>query len=207
MTVGTFRLPVRVGWSGAGAPGVNVWHFRCDDSLGTGLGSAFQAAVDAIHTFYSDLLNTTAATVTFDADAATNVADQTSHTISWTHLARGGSPYFGAPPVLAQCISWKTSIAARRGHGRTFFGPLATAQLQDDGSPLDAFQALVRTASQKLVDASTGANGWAVGVYGQQNQAPRGTTSAQRAALPHVFRDITGFTLRDQWAILRSRRG
>lgn len=207
MAAGTFRLPVRIDWGGPGSPGVNVWHFRCDDAFATGLGSAFAAAVDAVHTFYSDLVGGFATGATVTCDQAIRQEDQSSLSVDFPKLSAAAGAYDGAPPVLAAVVSWKTSIAARRGRGRTFVGPLQFSAMDHDGTPTANLLTGMTSAAQALVDASTGANGWAIGIYGQQNQAPKGTTSAERAALPHVIRDVTGFAIHDKWAILTSRRG
>lgn len=89
--------------------------------------------------------------------------------------------------------------------GRTFIGPLAIGCIQTDGTPVPGVITQVSTASTNLLNASQGIGGWAVGVWGQQSKMA-GASSQDRAAAPHVHRDITSFKVKDRFAILRSRR-
>lgn len=202
-----FRVPIDLAWDGPGTPGVNVWHIRTVLDAG---GTDLQQAVDAVRTFYHSCngAGTLANSVfpsgyTANVGQAVNVVDQTTAQPTFTQVT-GGASTTEAPQLLQMCVSWRTSIAARRGMGRTFVGPLTGAQVQSDGTIFGTGVTRVRDAAIALVTASTAATGWAVGVYGLQNPAPEGTTDF--GALPHVLRDITGSSVRDRFAVLRSRR-
>lgn len=200
-----FRLPVNLTWPMAGSPGVNVWHIRTAGELDP--LQPLSNAVETIHSFYDDIAMGSwgggqagiyAKGVTISAEEAIDVETQEAHSVDFASIAPGVTDD-PAPPSLQICVSWRTSIAARRGRGRTFLGPLGKAIIGTDGTPVDAAVSMVRTACQTLVDASGGVNDYAIGVYGLQT-AGGGPTS------PHVLRDITGFRVNDQFAILRSRR-
>ena len=204
-----YRVPVNLTWPGTGGPGVNVWHVRTDtDWVAT--PAYLQAAVDAIHDFYEDITGqgTTGGdwmASDFAADLGTVVDVETAEMGSpqWTKV-QGAGQTTNAPSVIQVCISWTTSIAARRGRGRTFVGPLQGGAIEANGSVNEACLTSLRAAAQKLIDASSAANGWAIGVYGLAAAAPQGTVDY--AALPHVLRDIQGYSIKDKFAVLRGRR-
>jgi hypothetical protein len=106
--------------------------------------------------------------------------------------------------MLCVCVTWRTTLVARRGTGRTFLGPLAGGSMSADGTPDDTILANVRTRSQALVDASRSDNGYAIGVYGLES--PWGGVGPAPSDTPRVLRDIIGYRIRDQFAVLRSRR-
>jgi hypothetical protein len=111
-----------------------------------------------------------------------------------------------APQLLAVVCTWKTSIAARRGRGRTFVGPLATSAVQADGTPLDALVTDVKAAAAALVASSMGFGNGALGVYGYSAAKTPGKENPRNPADAKVFRDFTGYAVRDLFASLRSRR-
>lgn len=89
--------------------------------------------------------------------------------------------------------------------GRTFIGPLATTCMESDGTVTATALAAIGDNARILSDASqSGTNGWAIGVWGLAQKAPKGTTDY--AALPHVHRDVIGYKIRDRFGVLRSRR-
>jgi hypothetical protein len=137
------------------------------------------------------------------------VVEVTSSTIgspTWTTLTNRtiGSVL---PPALQVCISWSTTLAARRARGRTFVGPLNTLTQQTDGTPTPTHVAAIQAAADGIATRNQALNGWAVAIWGLQDKQnwplPAGT---QPEDLPHVARDITGAKIRDQFAVLRSRR-
>lgn len=95
-------------------------------------------------------------------------------------------------------ITWKTSLRARRGTGRTFLGPMNQNQTTSlTGWPSDLLRADVATAATALVAASTAGSGWSLCVLGQENKG---------VSTPKVARDIIGFKVATKWGFLRSRR-
>lgn len=185
-----YRVPARIEYVGSGGPGFNIWHVRTDDSAGAELDSA----LNALEEFYSDISSLFAASsrvvigegMIKDPLGAPEFAPDDSRTIT------GGGPFTVGPAPLAIVCGWRTVSATRSGRGRTFLGPFSVAaQDQADGTPGGASLESIRTAATGLVNSSTGLNGWAVGVLSTKTG---------------VMRDITGFSVRDRWAVLRSRR-
>lgn len=190
-----YRVPVDLNWSGSGSPGVNVWHVRTggiDDDASVG------AALAALGTFYTSvgvlLWQGTTWTigepvVDVDTDellAVSPVTGGTSHGQS-SRLA----------PALAIVCGWRTTLAARRGRGRTFLGPLNADAGSTDGTPSPGGLATIASAADALIATSSETNDWAFVVYGQQSAGIAGVK---------VGRDITSRAIRDQFAVLRSRR-
>jgi hypothetical protein len=197
--VAIYRVPIEITWPGPGSPGANVWHVRVD-GVDAGL---LQTAVGALNTFYSAIINEYANGTTVSLGEVVDVQERTYASPSWTAIPPSAAAG-AAPPHLAVVVSWRTSLARRRGMGRTFLGPLAFGGIEDDGTPNDLGLSLIRTAAQDLLDASTGGGGWAVGVWGLDTSVPEGLEDTETQ--PHVLRDYIDFRVRDQFAVLRSRR-
>lgn len=205
-----WRVAPVLTWGGPGSPGANVWHLRINDA--GDLGTAMPEAITALRAFYNGLAATdwgSNAVGIFPTDFSVSLAEvvnvetQEIESVSFPTVQVGNGAA-DAAQVLQICTTWRTSIAARRGRGRTFLGPLGSHVVSGDGSPQDGALTMIRAQATTLLNASAAANDWAFGVYGLQAPAPDGTTNY--SALPHVLRDFTGFTVRDQFAVLRSRR-
>jgi hypothetical protein len=180
---------------------VNVWSLRIN--TGGDLGTAVPAALTELRAFYNAIIGMWAPGTKINLGQITDRETQERVPGTWAEMT-GTAVSSAAAPVLAVCVSWQTSLAARRGMGRTFIGPLQGEIVQDDGTVEPGTLDGIRTAAQDLVDASGGLNDWAFGVYGLQSKAPAGTQDY--SSLPHVHRDFTGMKVRDQFAVLRSRR-
>lgn len=197
-----FRVPINISFPGAGSPGANIWHIRTTDPVVVNELVQANALINYIHTFYVDLLayfpNTTAITL------GTVVEETTQREISPTFATVAGTGTGSSPQALALVVTWKTSIAARRGRGRTFVGPLNTGAVESNGTPNETFRSNALLAAQNLVNSSMAYGNGAVGVWGYQNAwtEPGPRPSGQ----PRVLRDFTGRTIRDLFGILRSRR-
>ena len=190
---------------GVGSPGANIWHIRTiADPLDAGELSQANSLVGYIRTFYSALVGFLPATTTVNLGTVTE--EETQREITPTMATVTGSGTGSAPQALAVVVTWKTSIAARRGRGRTFLGPLATTLMQSDGTPNDASLVSIRTAAGALVTSSTSFGNGAIGVYGYQNAKVSGKENLRDPNDPRVFRDFTGYAVRDQFGVLRSRR-
>jgi hypothetical protein len=187
------------------SPGTNVWHFRTGNDITGAAGKAeAQDCLDKIRVFYAALAAGAASGSTFKCDGATDVESDEGVSLNWTTVT-GAQAGQLLPPACSVCISWKTSIRARRGMGRTFLGPYTYAWLDGDGTLLTGALNILNTAATNLVNSSLLDNGWAVGVWGQEEALGK-VTAAERRLAPHVLRDITGYTLKDKFATLRSRR-
>jgi hypothetical protein len=73
---------------------------------------------------------------------------------SWTFAATGSGDTL--PPANSLVITWRTLLAARKGRGRTFIGPLSTSMLQDNGTPTEASRTLVHDAVDDWVATFAG---------------------------------------------------
>ena len=142
-------------------------------------------------------------TVVFTLGTVTDISDQTEATPTFASVTGTGAVGY-APQALSVVVTWKTSIAARRGRGRTFLGPMGSGIMQTDGSITDANLTTIRTAAAALVTSSLGYANGAIGVYGVET--PRTDDSVPYSSLPHVFRDYTSSSVRDIFGIMRSRR-
>jgi len=206
--VAVWRLNVYGDFSNGAGRCINTWHVRTGNLIPTEQ-AAINSAASALRSFYGTVANLCPSlpAATWRCDFAVNVQDQTDLPVSQTSFApvatAGGAIW--APPHLAICVSWKTSIRARRGRGRSFLGPLTGGQMQSDGTVLDASLTTLTTAATTLVNASLTDNDWALGVWGLENPAPPGF-GGDYNDLPHVIRDFTGFSMQDKFAVMRSRR-
>jgi hypothetical protein len=198
-----YRVPATISWQGNGSPGVNVWSVRTGPSpLGEG---TLDGALAELASFYSGVAPALAtdATVSIGQDIVDRETQEDASVPAQTISGSGGSG--GPGDVLQLVVSWRTSLRARRGMGRTFVGPLPdSAIVSGGGVALSVWQSVV-DAAQSLVSASLEDNGWAFGVWGQQDLM-RDATSEQRRLAPHVHRDITAASVRGKFAVLRSRR-
>ena len=193
-----WRMPVNLTYGNGGGPGVNIWHLRDLD----GTPGEAQTLVDSLHSFYTAVMTTGVGgagifqnNTTASASELINVDTQETQQINWTDIL-GPGVTTSLPPANQICISWRTSIAARRGMGRTFLGPLGANAQESNGTIAAAVLDLVRGAASDLVSASLTDGNGAFGVYGLQSSG--GTA--------RVLRDFTGSAVQDKFAVLRSRR-
>lgn len=193
-----FRVPVDLTWNGAGSPGVNVFHLRTTESSGTpGNGLVLSDALSVLQLLYSNIMTPYGApgmTCSFQGEAVDVVTQEIITGDPWTVTSNGNAT--AAPPVLQVCCTWRTSIAARRGRGRTFFGPLKISTQDVNGTVMDDVLSLMRASVQQFVSDSQALPGGAFAVYGREIEGGTGK----------VARDITGGAIKDQFAVLRSRR-
>jgi hypothetical protein len=203
MTV--WRVPINIAYPGTGGPGVNVWHIRTIE-LGPGTTETGQvnALLGYIRTFYNTIGSWYPATTVLSLGTVTAV--DSSREIAGTFAGVTGTGTGSAPQLLALVNTWKTTIAARRGRGRTFLGPLCTAAMQNDGTPAAALLSDVAAASSALLTSSLGYGNGAIGVYGYDQPKLAGKANLRDPTDAKVFRDITGYKARDLFASLRSRR-
>lgn len=184
------RVPVRIDYPIAGGPGVNVLHISTQPG---GQPGDLGEALDSIETMYRAmaLLWASGTVITIgegmieDPLGAPTYLDDDSRTVGGT--GTGGS----TSALLAVVAGWRTASATRSGRGRTFFGPLAKATVEEDGTVAPTPLGVMRQAVNAFVDDSRSANGWAFGVL----STTQGT-----------FREVTGVSVRDRLAFLSSRR-
>lgn len=197
------RFPVDITFDGPGSPGVNVFHGRAGGLAAT-IESQAQDIADALNAFYVSLANTSAlggiynSTTTVDLGVVVDVETQEQYTPTFAAVS-GNAGTTEAPQVLQIVVGWRTAVAARRGMGRTFCGPCHAAVAQSDGSPVDLNITTVSDAAAALVTASQGLTDCALGVWGL-DVAGTGPDGAK------VLRDFTSSSVKDKFAVLRSRR-
>lgn len=202
-----FRVPINLTWSGSGSPGVNVFHVRDDAWPGsTNLDTTISALRDA----YADLCNSTTGILALgtkvslgdivELESGEYVQPGAGAWTDQTSARTGGN----AAPALQIVVSWRTTLAARRGMGRTFLGPLAAPCVDADGTPTTAAMTAAKAFGQDVLNQNGTVGSSRIGIYGAQ----AALTDAQKQSgdYPRVLRDITGYRVRDQFAVLRSRR-
>lgn len=199
-----WRFPVTLTDPRAGAC-VNVWHIRTAGPSDAE-GGQFQGAVDALRAFYQAMNGFFPTGVPVKADYGVEVNEGRDRLGTWstiTGIATGNQ----APPQQAMCINLKTSIRGRRARGRVFLGPTVVSNIDTDGSITGGTITYANTSLTTLLNASKTDNGWALGVWGLQDSPPKGYWDGGGTGkeLPHVFRDVTAFEIKDRWATMRSR--
>jgi len=199
-----FRVPINVSFAGAGSPGANIWHIRTVSGPGGSELTQAQSMITVIRTFYNNLQSYFPTTALITLGTVTDISDGREIVPSFTQIAGLGTG--SAPQALAVVVTWKTSIAARRGRGRTFVGPLSTAVMQSDGTIVDATRTAFQTAANSLVSSSLADGNGAVGVYGYNAAKLPGKQNVRNPSDAKVFRDVTGAAIRDLFGVLRSRR-
>jgi len=189
-----YRLPVRIVDPVLGGDGVNIFHVRTGGGIGE--TATLNRAVGWLEDFYNAMVPVFSSNTDFFFDGvATEIATEApgvnDDLDTWTTGGTGTS----IPLPAANCIvvGWKTTLATRSGRGRTFLGPMASATAESNGTVTAAALSTIRTAASAMVDASTAADpdGVALGVWSPTDQ---------------LLRDFTGSTVRDKFAVLRSRR-
>jgi hypothetical protein len=199
-----FRVPFLITFPGAGSPGANIWHIRtADPGFTTELMQANQL-IGYLRTFYNSLSAYYPTTTVITVGTVTEEGTAREIIPTMTPVSGGGTG--SMMQALALVATWKTTIAARRGRGRTFIGPLSTGAVQNDGTPDNTFLNTARTAAAALVVASAGYGNGAVGVYGYNSAKTPGKNNPRDPSDAKVFRDITGYNIRDLFGVLRSRR-
>ena len=199
-----FRCPVNITFPGAGSPGANIWHFRTTGSIGSVENSQANALVGYLRTFYQSLNTLMPATTSITLGTVTEVT--TAREITPTFAAVTGSGTGSAMQALSVVVTWKTSIAARRGRGRTFLGPWATAIVQSDGTINDTSLTTIRASAAALVSSSLADGNGAIGVWGYDAAKLPGKANVRNPADARIFRDFTSYQVRDLFGVLRSRR-
>lgn len=185
-----YRVPVRIDYKADGGPAFNVLHVRTVSSARDEL----IGALDAIEEFYQDARTVYRpdSTITLGEGMIKDPLGSPEYVNDDRRVVAGGGGGGTTPTLIAICVSWRTSSASRSGHGRTFLGPVQLSAVDAvDGTPTNEVLATVNSAAQGLVNSSSGLNDWAVGVLSTKQG---------------LLRDITGFTVRDRFAFLSSRR-
>lgn len=194
-----YRIPIELINSNFPSSMVNVFHGRADDSGAIfDPGAAAGTMLGALQTFYTGIIGTLAkGTIVRFPTAIVDVASQNETPIQPIADIVSDQTTI-APKGLSLCVSWRTSLRARRGRGRTFLGPMSDGMLEPGtGLPYEPNRLVIQNKVNDLLEASTGVNGWALGVYGQEEA---------RVATPKVLRDFIAGDVSKEFSLLRSRR-
>ena len=203
MTV--WRVPVTITDPRAGKC-VNVWHVRTGGVLNDHK-TELASAVASLRALYVQQAPNYPNTDTITADFAVDVETGADAALTWAAIP-GTATGAVAPPHLAYCVNLKTGTRARRARGRIFLGPTVQVNQDADGSLGGGLLAGIKIGMDKLVADSLVDIVWAFCVWGLADAAPPGywKTGGNGSELPHVARDITGWTINDRFAVMRSRR-
>lgn len=192
-----WQTTVRTSSPGLGGQGVNTWHCRTENPGGTPFADAdMDSLLGILRDLYADFANSGAPSgtlITCDGQFRA-VGEAEGDTLvdrpGWTldTAGTGGGPL---PPVVALCVTWRTAQAGRRARGRTFFNPIRATSNQSNGTPVESLRAAMATGISDFVSANGGVGNGAWGVY---------------SAADGVLRDITGGSVPNEFAVLRSRR-
>lgn len=187
-----YRYIVDLTWAGSGSPGVNVFHMRTSEP--TFIFEDVQVIVDALETFYQGLAQFMPASVTVsgrgDIVENFNTTPEFKDVDGWSVAGGASNPAY-APLSSAIVVGWRTNSATRAGRGRTFISPLSQGTLDTNGTPTAGTVSSMQTIANALVSTSQGSPNGALGVWSESTA---------------TFRDVVSASVRDQFAVLRSRR-
>lgn len=193
-------LRVTARWTGfSGAPGYSNFYFSSGFLDGGLLGDEAQALANRVKSAFSEINTMLPSSVTVSIDPEVPVIDSATGVISSFNMitppsaVQGGSQSDYAGPVGA-VITWRTNDLknGRRIRGRTFLVPLASFAFSNDGT-------LASSRFEFLQD-------FADTLMGGVGQGDLGVWSRPTNASGGVFATVTGYTIPDMAAVLRSRR-
>lgn len=188
-----YRAVVRLGFAIGSGAGTNTWHLRtlAEDPDGTDVAGL----MDLVKTFYDAAGDQVPSAYTWTWDGTVQqIATQEPHVVAtstpWTVLGNAAGGYTGAPSMSV--VTWRTELATRSGRGRTFIGPLAALAVETNGTLSPTGLAQLRNGATNLINSSVGFANGALVVWSETDQ---------------LARDFVAFSVTDQVAVLRSRRG
>lgn len=192
---------VRVATTGwGGAPGLNTFYFvdSADDTVADTAGA--QECVDRVHAAFNDLRMIYPGSTTFTINPAVDVLTAASGELSVSFGTDPGAPFVGGgeggygPAAAMVCLTFTTDsvINGHRVRGRSFFGPLI-GDSDANGTPV-AFE-ITRA------EGFGASLGYTTGEPVAQVIWHRPTGGAGGVAAR-----VTGHAVKDQFAVLRSRR-
>ena len=188
-------------WSGfPGAPGYTTFHFLDPDPISeSGIN---QTALRA-RNFWEAVDGLMPSTVKIDEPQILEEIDTATGTLIQELSWPGGSQMTGAmvgkySSAVGAAITWNTVgvINGRRLRGRTFLVPMGMNSFETDGTLGPTERTTILNAGNALADASVGL-GIDLAVW-HRPTSPGGTDGAAAG--------VTGCTVKDKTAVLRSRR-
>lgn len=199
----TGMLKVATKWTGfSGAPGYTNFFFRDFSSTGEPTSAQATAAVARVQTFWSNMAAKFPPNVQLAIQGEVQVIEDTDgklkdiFTVTPPANIVGGSATTTYSAPTGMVINWRTGGVrnGRRIRGRTFLVPCANNMYEADGSIAAASLASAVSTAQALAD-QTGTPD--LGVWA------RPTT---KGATDGIWQVVTGVTVPDMAAVLRSRR-
>lgn len=191
--MGLFRATVRLDFPVGSGGGTNTWHLRTLSSGGTTTEVA--ALMGKVRDFYDALKSHVGTDYVASWDglvAQVAVPDPAllEQATPWSVAGTGTATSYGPAPAMG-CVTWRSSLATKRGRGRTFHGPLRATSFEGNGTLSSGYVTALRGAAQALVSASLVDTNGAIVVF---------------SAADNIGRDIVASSVTDQAAVLRSRR-
>lgn len=190
-----WRIPIRIESPSMPGPGFNIWHARVGGVIGDA-GDEINTIAGWLNEFYSavDGLMPSGGSINFDGEVqqlATTEPGVPSGVTTWTIGTAGAAE--GLPAANTLVIGWQTSLANRKGRGRTFIGPLVRTISEANGTPEESQRAFLQTAVNVLVQHSLDQQnaGLALGVWSPTDG---------------VLRDFVSGQVKNKFGVLRSRR-
>jgi hypothetical protein len=177
-----------------GGTGTNTWHARTGAIAGP---AAEHEQLDFLNgklgQFYTDIESVFAggAHLHFNGEWLEVEAEEPEIYQGDTNDLVVGGTTDTLPPANCLVVGWRTSVATKSGRGRTFLGPLRTADNESNGTPDEAVRTLVETAAADFIATFDGLDNGAFGVYSKHD---------------HVIRDFKTGRVRNVFGMLTSRR-
>lgn len=183
-----YRTQARIDYPGDGGPGYNAFHFRTTNVPDS--ASQLEAATNALGAFYSRILNRLQGNAVVVIDgvwSGLGSAVGTGFDFPNQSLSVGGGT--ALPEFVSINLRWFSSVAGRRGRGRSFIGPLTQGVLAENGNLAPAVQSAVAdAATEELIEPFDGNLNGAFGIYSRTN----GTISDWvRAQVPAELASLT----------------
>lgn len=189
-----YRATVDLRFAAGAGRGTNTWTLR---TLSPGTQTDYiQSLMEIVRAFYEDVQALFPTNSTFAWDGSvTELGTATPALLPsatpWSLAGSGAASSYAPAPAMV-CVTWKSSLATRRGRGRTFLGPLSPGTFGTDGTIQDGNLDAVRDAAATLVSSSLNdLNGGGLAVWSD---------------VDNIARDFIASSVRDQTAVLRSRR-
>lgn len=191
-----WRTVVEHTYGTVGGPGYNVWHFRTRSDAPTTEDELTQASL-GLSQFYTDLRSLFPTQSTHRSNGEWSNVDGEQYVppiTGWSVPGTADATQGYLPTAAALTLGWRTSVASGRGRGRTFLSPLSRLAGTALGTPTSAVLTAARSACDGLIerfDSGVGSESGAFGVYSREDA---------------VIRDFVGYQVRNEFAVLRSRR-
>lgn len=193
------------GWGGA--PGLNTFYFDQDLNRDTDPAGSAQTVVTRVTAFWTAVSGCFPTLWSVQVNPVVDVINTDNGDLSSSYVAATPAAVDGhvgavfGPQVAMICADLLTVaiIDGRRVHGRAFFGPLIPAA-DADGTPISADVSAVQGA---LTDLMTGATTDPNLVVWSRR---KGASLKHPTGLGGSAHLVSGVTVKDSYAILRSRR-